>query len=64
MRNVNFCKNSGIFSAITCFILTMRNVNSDNFFIDEFKALGFILTMRNVNDVNKRIKIKPRKVLY
>ena len=25
---------------------------------------GFILTMRNVNDVNKRIKIKPRKVLY
>ena len=42
----------------------MRNVNSDNFFIDEFKALGFILTMRNVNDVNKRIKIKPRKVLY
>ena len=27
----------------------MRNVNSDNFFIDEFKSLGFILTMRNVN---------------
>ena len=38
----------------------MRNVNSDDFFIDEFKALGFILTMRNVNRTSIKL-VEPQK---
>ena len=49
MRNVNLHGGMSIGVIERGFILTMRNVNGDNFFIDEFKSLGFILTMRNVN---------------
>ena len=54
-----------VISCISCsFILTMRNVNGEDFIDIKSNMKSFILTMRNVNEKIMKILYDKDKVLY